>query len=188
MRFAALALLILLGTAACAPPPPPGVPTTTPVIEDPVVFTVVLSSSQVGLLDEEGEPVSTFEYADEDATPLVAALNKAFGTEVGPVPQGEDTIYSWNGLQLQDFADADAGTRINVVKPTVEGVDVQAVGGVGIGTPSSTVEEVASSASVESVTGIDIRVFLLDTKDGRSVVLTADEPDGHVYDIVAGGP
>lgn len=188
-------------TAAATPEPAPAAEAAT----------VVISVDALTILDANGATLAAFDYFGADAAAAVAALTNAFG--VDPVageakstnhPETNAVTSQWSGFELRDLtAETSYPDAVDFwVKATVaevNGIDIRTGDGVLVGMALGEVEPLSYRSWVDTGTGAEIPMFLLDqlpvqtttspdyAPAALSVVVSGEAPGGTVALITAPG-
>lgn len=181
----ACASALALALSACAAPTPAATATNTPSITPSASATptpepaaqpasIVISSAGFTILDANNQALGEFDYFEGDATAAIAALTTAFGSapvesEFGSTnhPESNSIISSWAGFELRD-RDADASYpdvpsfSVDVTTAEINGVSIRTTDGVQVGMPLVQVEPLSYRNWVDTGTGAEIPIFLLE--------------------------
>gem|GEM_PF-927989 len=149
-----VAVVVTLAIALTRPPAATPTPTTPPATSAPVTTTpsptptadaatepvaLQLSGTGFALVDEAGDEVFTYAWAD-DAAAAVTALTDAFGTapttrvEPGDGTHYPDyTVYQWDGFMLFDMVETAGGTpRAEYAQPSYVLFSRNEIGGISL--------------------------------------------------------
>jgi hypothetical protein len=178
-------MALAFALAGCAPTAenaePPQVsatPTPTPTTEPPVVTTIVMTASELQLLNEDGDTLQTFEYfVNGDDASALEALTALLGddpetrTDEAATHFPRMTSYTWDDFTLVDTEPRAGGSYPEVnefyvyaTAPLARGISVRTEEGVSVGTPVSDIDtskpmaesrESADSDIVETLYGIE---------------------------------
>lgn len=162
MRIATplLAIAVIAALAACAPAPASGGPgpssspkpteTVEPVVEEetePEASLIVVRTSGVTVLDEDGASMGSYGYFDE-VTGVIAAFSEYFEGEpvVSPFEGSNHSwpgnFYTWDGFTIVDHVGGPGipygeDFAVKVTGATVRGITVETVGGIAVGDTSA---------------------------------------------------
>lgn len=212
MKKSGLVLLcataLVLSLAACAGPAPAPTaspsgsasapsPSATPTPEaEAAAASVVISVEGFTILDTAGETIAEFGYFDADAADAVAALTEAFGAAPVETRDEARTHFAasansgWSGFELRDldqeaqFPDyLDFNVRASAAE--VNGIEIRTTDGVYVGMALADVEPLSYRSWVDTGTGTDLPIYLLEQKP----VETATSPDYEpaALDVVVSG-
>lgn len=221
---ACISALALSLTACTAPSSPPATsePSSSPITspessaspeasaEAPAeAASIEVSVDGITIVGEDGAAISEFGYFDEDAAPAIAALTAAFG--VAPVeapfgstnhPESNSVISEWSGFELRDRTAATVhpdfpNFTVQVSVAESNGITIRTTDGVRVGMPLTEVEALAYRNWVDTGTGAEIQMFLLEEQPvetstspdyepaALSVIVWSTSPDAGVTDFAA---
>lgn len=137
---------------------------------------MVISVNGIAIVDTDGETIAEFGYFDGEALAAVAALTEAFGTE--PVqsetgstnhPESNAHVSSWSGLELRDMTAETLFPHVPAFKVLVtgaesNGIDIRTTDGVYVGMALAEVEALSYRSWVDTGTGTDLPIYLLEQK------------------------
>lgn len=210
----ALALSLTACTAPSSSPAtsePSSAPSAASETTEPAadVTSIEVSVDGIALLGADGEAVAEFGYFDADAAPAIAALTEAFG--VAPTesqsastnhPESNSDNSEWSGFELRDLT-ADTlhpdypNFTVRVTVPESNGISIRTTDGVHVGMSIAEVEPLSYRSWVDTGTGAEIPIFLLEQQPvetstspdyepaALSVIVSSTSPDGVVTDIGA---
>ena len=197
-------LLALLGCAPAAPAAPsssatpPVVPssttTPTPPVE-PAEAALVVSATDMSLVDSDGETLARVSFDREDPAPFAAALGEAFGvaaeetTEAGGAQGAEfTTTWVWDGVEIstgyspgpQCDGGECRGTIIVLDAADFAGVALRTTSGIRVGDSVAAAEERGArpTAEVELAAEPEDPDLFESTTEATRIVLLDLDADG----------
>jgi len=165
-----LAIAVIATLSACTPTVPPVAPgasssptpteTIEPVVEpDPVPALIVIARESFTIADSEGTVTDDFDYVTDPAA-AVARLTEVFGgspiisNDEGNFHEWPSVIYTWSGFSVIDYIGGGSipfGADYEVASSaaTVNGVQIEAPGGVTVGDSTATATTAGGTAFSE---------------------------------------
>lgn len=220
--LACVSALALSLTACTAPTPPPATSeqssstsaspeaSAEAQAEAPAeAASIEVSVDGIAILGAGGETIAEFGYFDADAAPAIAALTEAFGaapTESQSAstnhPESDSVNSEWSGFELRDLAAETLhpdypNFTVRVTVPESNGISIRTTDGVHVGMPIAEVEPLSYRNWVDTGTGTEIPIFLLEQQPvetstspdyepaALSVIVSSTSPGGVVTDIGA---
>lgn len=217
--------ILTVSLAGCTDAQPAPTPSASPRTEPPTATTVapviaatptptsspgpgsedaalVISATDLTLLDEQGRVRPHLNLRGEDPTQFAESISTAAGSEVtettkpgGPEGAKFTATFTWEGLIITTFfspdecADACRGTFVSSTSPRIGAVPVRTVSGISVGdTVTEAKARGAHSTSDHPLASDpeDPSLFDSTTEATRVVLLSMDENSAVITDIGAG--